>query len=108
MKRPLNGWFTPSLSRPAAGPRSQAAVVARPDVRQEETAGAGPLRVLPGLARREVQRIDAVRAFLPARLRHQGVRVPGQGSIAAFWIVVAAMVVMLGGLLTVFRRRGWL
>ncbi len=36
------------------------------------------------------------------------VRVPGQGSIAAFWIVVAAMVVMLVGLLALFRRRGWL
>jgi magnesium transporter len=35
-------------------------------------------------------------------------RVPGQGSIAAFWIVVAVMVVMLAGLLAVFRRRGWL
>ncbi len=45
---------------------------------------------------------------LLASIFGMNVRVPGQGSIAAFWIVVAAMVVMLGGLLTVFRRRGWL
>src|SRR2546422_6174872 len=45
---------------------------------------------------------------LLASIFGMNVRVPGQGSIAAFWIVVAAMVVMLGGLLTLFRRRGWL
>jgi Mg2+ and Co2+ transporter CorA len=36
------------------------------------------------------------------------VRVPGEGSIGAFWIVVAAMLVMLVGLFALFRRRGWL
>jgi len=45
---------------------------------------------------------------LLASLLGMNVRVPGQGSIAAFWIVVAVMVVLLGGLLALFRRRGWL
>ena len=36
------------------------------------------------------------------------VEVPGEGSIAAFWLVVAAMVVLLAGVLAYFRRRGWL
>jgi magnesium transporter len=45
---------------------------------------------------------------LLASIFGMNVRVPGQGSIAAFWIVVAAMIVMLGGLLALFRRRGWL
>jgi magnesium transporter len=34
--------------------------------------------------------------------------VPGEGHIGAFWIIVAAMVTMLVGLLIFFRRRGWL
>ncbi len=45
---------------------------------------------------------------LLASIFGMNVRVPGQGSIAAFWIVVGAMVVLLGGLLVLFRRRGWL
>jgi magnesium transporter len=45
---------------------------------------------------------------LVASIFGMNVRVPGQGSIAAFWIVVGAMIVMLGGLLGLFRRRGWL
>ena len=36
------------------------------------------------------------------------VRVPGEGDIAAFWIVLGLMVALLGGMLYVFRRRGWL
>ena len=36
------------------------------------------------------------------------VRVPGEGSIAAFWIVVVSMVVVLVGMLAVFRKRGFL
>jgi magnesium transporter len=36
------------------------------------------------------------------------VEVPGQGSIAAFWIIIGAMVGMLGGMLAFFRHRGWL
>jgi magnesium transporter len=45
---------------------------------------------------------------LLASIFGMNVRVPGQGSITAFWIVVVAMIVMLGGLLALFRRRGWL
>ena len=45
---------------------------------------------------------------LLASIFGMNVRVPGQGSIAAFWIVVGAMVVLLGSLLVLFRRRGWL
>ena len=36
------------------------------------------------------------------------VRVPGEGSIEAFWIVIAAMAVLLVGMLAYFRKRGWL
>jgi magnesium transporter len=45
---------------------------------------------------------------LLASIFGMNVKVPGQGSVEAFWIVVAVMVVMLGGLLALFRRRGWL
>jgi magnesium transporter len=34
--------------------------------------------------------------------------VPGQGSLEAFWIVVGVMLVMLVGMLTFARKRGWL
>jgi magnesium transporter len=34
--------------------------------------------------------------------------VPGQDSMTGFWIVIAAMVVTLGGLVTYFRKRGFL
>jgi magnesium transporter len=36
------------------------------------------------------------------------VHVPGEGDVEAFWIVVIAMVLMLGGMLGYFRHRGWL
>ncbi|HEV2723434.1 MAG TPA: magnesium transporter CorA family protein [Thermoleophilaceae bacterium] len=36
------------------------------------------------------------------------VAVPGEGSITAFWLIIAGMVVMLAGILLFFRRRGWL
>ena len=36
------------------------------------------------------------------------VRVPGEGDITAFWVIMVAMVAMLGGMLGYFRRRGWL
>jgi magnesium transporter len=36
------------------------------------------------------------------------VGVPGEGGEAAFWVIVAAMVAVLAGMLTFFRRRGWL
>src|SRR3954468_5529533 len=43
-----------------------------------------------------------------ASIMGMNVRVPGQGAIGAFWIVLGVMGVMLVGLLAVFRRRGWL
>ena len=36
------------------------------------------------------------------------VRVPGEGSLAAFWVVVVGMVVVLVGLATYFKQRGFL
>jgi len=36
------------------------------------------------------------------------VHVPGEGSLEGFWIVVAAMFLLLVGMLSAFRRRGWL
>jgi magnesium transporter len=36
------------------------------------------------------------------------VRVPGEGDITAFWLVIAGMLVVLVTMLAVFRRRGWL
>jgi len=34
--------------------------------------------------------------------------VPGEQSIAAFWVVLAVMIVVLVGMLALFRKRGWL
>ncbi len=34
--------------------------------------------------------------------------VPGEGSTAGFWAVIAIMVLVLVGMVTLFRRRGWL
>jgi magnesium transporter len=45
---------------------------------------------------------------LVASIWGMNVGVPGEGSIHAFWIVVGAMVALLGGMLWFFRRRGWL
>src|SRR4051794_35184346 len=45
---------------------------------------------------------------LVASIEGMNVHVPGQGAIGAFWIVLAVMVVMLVGLLALFRRRGWI
>ena len=36
------------------------------------------------------------------------VGVPGEGDTAAFWAVLGAMLALLVGMLTYFRRRGWL
>src|SRR5215211_7358413 len=36
------------------------------------------------------------------------VHVPGEGDSSAFWAILAAMAVILGGMLGYFRRRGWL
>ena len=50
--------------------------------------------------------------FLPltliASVFGMNVHVPGEGDLTAFYVVLALMVVVLGGLLALFRRRGWL
>lgn len=33
---------------------------------------------------------------------------PGEGTLGGFWVMAAAMVIALGGMLAYFRRRGWL
>ena len=33
---------------------------------------------------------------------------PGEGTVAAFWVIVAAMVVVIGGMLSFFRWKRWL
>ena len=34
--------------------------------------------------------------------------VPGEQSIAAFWVIVGVMVALLGGMIAYFRHRRWL
>jgi magnesium transporter len=50
--------------------------------------------------------------FLPltliASIWGMNVRVPGQDQIGGFWVIIGVMVIVLLGLLGVFRRRGWL
>src|SRR3954452_3434985 len=50
--------------------------------------------------------------FLPltliASIWGMNVHVPGQGDLTAFYVVLGFMVIVLGGLLYLFRRRGWL
>jgi magnesium transporter len=45
---------------------------------------------------------------LVASIWGMNVRVPGEQSLTAFWIIIVTMVVMLGGMLGYFRHRGWL
>jgi magnesium transporter len=45
---------------------------------------------------------------LIASIWGMNVRVPGEQSIEAFWIIIAGMVLLLAGLILFFRRRGWL
>ena len=45
---------------------------------------------------------------LIASIWGMNVRVPGEQSLTAFWIIIAVMVVLLAGMLGYFRRRGWL
>ncbi len=45
---------------------------------------------------------------LVASLWGMNVGVPGEGSTAAFWVVLGAMLALLLGMLGYFRRRGWL
>src|SRR4051794_18643947 len=50
--------------------------------------------------------------FLPltliASIWGMNVHVPGEQGTTAFWIIIGVMVAVLAGLLTVFKRRGWL
>src|SRR5881398_2678224 len=45
---------------------------------------------------------------LIASIWGMNVRVPGEQSIVAFWIIIAVMLGVLSGLVAYFRRRGWL
>ena len=45
---------------------------------------------------------------LIASIFGMNVAVPGEGSIEAFWVIMASMVLLLGGMLGFFRWRGWL
>jgi len=45
---------------------------------------------------------------LIASIWGMNVGVPGEGDTATFWLVIAAMLALLVGMLTYFRRRGWL
>jgi magnesium transporter len=45
---------------------------------------------------------------LIASIWGMNVGVPGEGSHEAFWVILGLMVVMLGGMVAYFRKRGWL
>jgi len=45
---------------------------------------------------------------LIASIWGMNVGVPGEGDSIDFWLVIAAMAAILAGMLTYFRRRGWL
>jgi magnesium transporter len=45
---------------------------------------------------------------LVASIWGMNVRVPGEQTTTGFWIIIATMIVLLGGLVVFFRRRGWL
>jgi magnesium transporter len=45
---------------------------------------------------------------LIASIFGMNVRVPGEMTISGFWIIIGAMVVILGGMIWMFRRRGFL
>ncbi|HEY5143526.1 MAG TPA: CorA family divalent cation transporter, partial [Solirubrobacteraceae bacterium] len=45
---------------------------------------------------------------LIASIFGMNVRVPGEMTISGFWIIIAAMVVILGGMVWMFRKRGFL
>jgi magnesium transporter len=45
---------------------------------------------------------------LIASIFGMNVRVPGEGALTAFWLIIVAMVLLLVGMLAYFRRRGWL
>ena len=45
---------------------------------------------------------------LVASIWGMNVGVPGERSTTAFWVIIAFMVLLLGGMIAYFRRRGWL
>ncbi len=45
---------------------------------------------------------------LLASIWGMNVGVPGERNMTAFWVIVGAMIVLLLGMVTYFRRRGWL
>jgi magnesium transporter len=45
---------------------------------------------------------------LVASIWGMNVRVPGEQTTTGFWIIIATMIVLLGGMVAFFRRRGWL
>ena len=45
---------------------------------------------------------------LIASIFGMNVRVPGEGDLTAFWLIIASMVALLASMLGYFRRRGWL
>jgi magnesium transporter len=45
---------------------------------------------------------------LIASIWGMNVGVPGEQSITAFWVIMGLMVILLGGMIAYFRRRGWL
>jgi magnesium transporter len=45
---------------------------------------------------------------LVASIWGMNVGVPGEGSHAAFWVVLVGMIALLAAMLGFFRRRGWL
>ena len=45
---------------------------------------------------------------LIASIFGMNVKVPGEGEIAAFWLIIASMVALLAAMLAYFKRRGWL
>lgn len=60
------------------------------------------MRVLTGIA------TVALPLTLVASLFGMNVGIPGEGSIAAFWVVVGVMILVLVPTLVYFRRKGWL
>ena len=45
---------------------------------------------------------------LIASIWGMNVHVPGEGNVAAFWLILAAMAALLVGMVVYFRNRGWL
>ncbi len=45
---------------------------------------------------------------LIASIWGMNVGVPGESDTGAFWTILVAMLVLLGGMVAYFRRRGWL